>query len=131
MPPDTYFQEGVKPQIFKSLIGKGHPEFQTGQQQDVLEYYMYLLDKIKKAEKQAKASDPGKIFEFEMERRTECNQCNRVSYKTSKENHLYIRANVNSKVEEGTKISLTDCLGQHFSDQLIDDVFCAQCQKAT
>lgn len=110
VPPDTYFQEGIKPQIFKTLIGKGHPEFQTGQQQDVLEYFMYLLDKIMKAEKQAKAADPGKIFEFEMERRTQCTQCHRVTYKTSKENHLYVRAICDSKVEEGTKINLSSCL---------------------
>lgn len=27
---DEYYQDGVRPQIFKTLIGKGHPEFQTG-----------------------------------------------------------------------------------------------------
>ena len=29
---DEYYQEGVRPQIFKTLIGKDHPEFKTGQQ---------------------------------------------------------------------------------------------------
>lgn len=51
IPPDVYSQEGIRPQIFKTLIGKGHPEFKTGQQQDALEYFMYILDKIMKAEK--------------------------------------------------------------------------------
>jgi len=36
---DEYYQDGIRPQIFKSLVGKGHPEFQTGQQQDAREYF--------------------------------------------------------------------------------------------
>lgn len=27
---DVYYQDGIRPAIFKHLIGKGHPEFQTG-----------------------------------------------------------------------------------------------------
>jgi uncharacterized UBP type Zn finger protein len=30
MSKDEWFQDGVRPQIFKALIGKGHPEFSTG-----------------------------------------------------------------------------------------------------
>lgn len=66
---DEYYQDGIRPAIFKHLVGKGHPEFQTGQQQDAREYYQYLLDKVMKAEKQAKAGNPGLIFDFEMEKR--------------------------------------------------------------
>mmetsp|Transcript_31142 Transcript_31142/g.47615 ORF Transcript_31142/g.47615 Transcript_31142/m.47615 type:complete len:117 (+) Transcript_31142:940-1290(+) len=32
MEKDEFFQDGVRPALFKSLFGKGHPEFQTGQQ---------------------------------------------------------------------------------------------------
>ena len=53
-------------------MGKDHPEFKGGQQQDTLEYFMHVLDKVMKAEKQAKASDPTKIFEYEMEKRIQC-----------------------------------------------------------
>lgn len=45
-----------------------------------MEYFMYLLDKITKGEKQSKGSDPGKIFEFELETRKCCTVCNRVQY---------------------------------------------------
>ena len=27
---DEYYQDGIRPAIFKSLIGKGHVEFSTG-----------------------------------------------------------------------------------------------------
>ena len=67
--PDEYYQDGIRPQIFKQLIGKGHTEFQTGKQQDAMEYYQYFLDKVTKAEKQQKSGDPGNIFQFEMEKR--------------------------------------------------------------
>ena len=33
------YQDGCKPAMFKTLVGKGHPEFQTGKQQDTREYY--------------------------------------------------------------------------------------------
>ena len=29
---DEYYQDGVRPQLFKTLVGKDHPEFKTGQQ---------------------------------------------------------------------------------------------------
>jgi ubiquitin carboxyl-terminal hydrolase 5/13 len=48
---DEYYQDGVRPQLFKTLVGKGHPEFQTGQQQDAREYLQYVLEKVVKAEK--------------------------------------------------------------------------------
>ena len=66
------FQDGIKPQGFKHLIGQGHPEFQTGQQQDASEYLHYLLDKIKDGERKAKRDNPCTLFDFEMEDRFEC-----------------------------------------------------------
>ena len=32
MEKDEYYQDGIRPAIFKYLVGKGHPEFQTGGQ---------------------------------------------------------------------------------------------------
>lgn len=48
------YQDGIKPQMFKSLIGQGHPEFSSAQQQDASEYLFYFLDKIKEGEKKCK-----------------------------------------------------------------------------
>jgi ubiquitin carboxyl-terminal hydrolase 5/13 len=72
---EEWYQDGVRPAIFKSLVGKDHPEFKTGQQQDAREYFLYVLDKIMKAEKVANAADPGDIFKFKLEKRLQCLGC--------------------------------------------------------
>ena len=77
---EEYYQDGVRPAIFKTLVGKDHPEFKTGQQQDAREYFQYVLEKIMKAEKVAKAPNPGEIFKFKMEKKLQCTGCNRVKY---------------------------------------------------
>lgn len=38
--------EGIRPQMFKSLIGKGHPEFSTKRQQDAQEFLLHLIGVI-------------------------------------------------------------------------------------
>ena len=49
-----FAQDGVKPHMFKHIIGKDHPEFKTALQQDTQEYFQHLLEKILRAEKQRK-----------------------------------------------------------------------------
>ena len=51
---ESYYQDGIRPAIFKSLIGKGHQEFSTGQQQDARQYFSHLLEKFMLNEKQRK-----------------------------------------------------------------------------
>jgi uncharacterized UBP type Zn finger protein len=38
------YQQGIKPTMFKSLIGKGHPEFSTKRQQDAMEFLLHLIN---------------------------------------------------------------------------------------
>ncbi|CAL1182113.1 Ubiquitin carboxyl-terminal hydrolase family protein [Candida parapsilosis] len=40
------YQLGVKPFVFKNLIGQNHAEFKTQRQQDANEFLLYLLDKL-------------------------------------------------------------------------------------
>ena len=37
-------QQAIKPTMFKSLIGKGHPEFSTKRQQDAVEFLLHLIN---------------------------------------------------------------------------------------
>ena len=37
---------GIKPLMFKNLIGKGHPEFSTNKQQDAQEFFLHLVTQI-------------------------------------------------------------------------------------
>ena len=41
-----YTQDGVKPHMFKTLVGKDHKEFKTTLQQDAQEYFHHVLEKI-------------------------------------------------------------------------------------
>ena len=70
----------VNPQMFKFLVGKGHPEFSTGNQQDAFEYYQHLLEKLELGERAKKGSEPliSKFFEFEIEERLQCKQSGKV-----------------------------------------------------
>ena len=36
--------------MFKTVIGRGHPEFSTNRQQDAQEFFMHLLSAIDRAE---------------------------------------------------------------------------------
>lgn len=38
-----HYQDGIRPYMFKMLVGKGHPEFQTERQQDATEYLRHLF----------------------------------------------------------------------------------------
>lgn len=40
-----------------------------------------------------------------------------------------MQAPVDSKVEAGTPVELSACLERYFGDQVLEDVFCASCQK--
>ena len=50
---DEFYQDGIRPQIFKSLVGKGHQDFAGGQQQDCREYFTHLLERMLLGEKKA------------------------------------------------------------------------------
>jgi ubiquitin carboxyl-terminal hydrolase 5/13 len=68
-----YEQSGVKPHMFKTLVGRDHKEFKTNLQQDAQEYLAYLLEKLQRMEKsQGNHHYPGDIFDFEIETRIQC-----------------------------------------------------------
>ena len=70
------------PKMFKHLIGKGHSEFSTGNQQDALEFFQYFLTQIERNSKKLNEEiDLSKIFDFETEERIECLTSSKVVYK--------------------------------------------------
>lgn len=83
-----------------------------------------------KEEKKAKAQNPGKIFEFEMEKRLQCTGCGKVKYSSYTDNQLQLIAPVDSKVEKGTEVQIDACLETFFADSALEGVNCPVCQKA-
>eukprot|EP00475_Leptophrys_vorax_P002585 TRINITY_DN1145_c0_g1_i1.p1 TRINITY_DN1145_c0_g1~~TRINITY_DN1145_c0_g1_i1.p1 ORF type:complete len:781 (-),score=220.07 TRINITY_DN1145_c0_g1_i1:510-2816(-) len=85
----------ISPRMFRSAIGKNHPEFSTNRQQDAHEYYQYVLDHLLKVERVLKLSERDHInslvelFLFDLEERIQCQQSGMVRYAAMpKENTL-------------------------------------------
>ena len=89
------FQEGVRPIMFKALIGKDHEEFKTMRQQDSEEFLKHLIGMIQRDCRNTHTRingstvldnegslDPTDIFKFQMEERLQCEECKGVRYKT-------------------------------------------------
>ena len=83
----------VVPRTFRTLVGKGHKDFSSGQQQDAGEFLVHLLSLYGRAHAAASASGIAarssgalpmplpSFFEFEMQQRILCTQTGGVAYK--------------------------------------------------
>jgi ubiquitin carboxyl-terminal hydrolase 5/13 len=85
----------IAPQMFRSLVGRGHPEFSSGRQQDACEYLQHFLELLSRAERTALGSrlEAGNsfasLFEFAVESRLqEEGGEGRVLYQRSPQNVL-------------------------------------------
>ncbi|CAH1967877.1 unnamed protein product [Acanthoscelides obtectus] len=74
---------GICPQMFKTLVGKGHPEFSTKKQQDVQEFMLHLLTLLERNNKTQ--INPGECFKFKIEERFQCGTSKKVKYLTRPE----------------------------------------------
>ena len=95
--PRVHFQEGVRPAMFKSLVGKDHPEFSTMRQQDAGEFLAHLLEYIRRASKQLGADEPTGIFGYAVEERLECTECHGVRYRSQKDEMLSLQVPVKER----------------------------------
>lgn len=73
-------QEGIKPNMFKNLIGRGHPEFSTKRQQDAQEFFLHLINMIDRNSRIQGCDSPTKALCFEVEDRVECMASKKVRY---------------------------------------------------
>lgn len=99
----------VKPFMFKTLVGKGHPEFSSVRQQDAVEYFQYFLEKISRAERVGKerlsgivgdrvAPPTAALFQFKVEERLEDGQSGKVRYISRNENTLGLPIDLDAAV---------------------------------
>ncbi|GAA5978126.1 hypothetical protein JCM10908_004238 [Rhodotorula pacifica] len=95
--PRVHFQEGIRPAMFKSLVGKDHPEFSTMRQQDAGEFLTHLLEYIRRASKQLGADEPTGIFGYAVEERLECTECHGVRYRSQKDEMLSLQVPVKER----------------------------------
>lgn len=76
IPPPT----GIRPQMFKTLVGRGHPEFSTKRQQDAQEFLLHLLAFIERTSRGTE--NPANSLRFQVEERVQCVRSGRVKYTT-------------------------------------------------
>ncbi|KAF5837690.1 hypothetical protein DUNSADRAFT_4055 [Dunaliella salina] len=87
----------VRPAYFKSIIGKGHPEFSTFHQQDAVEFFQHLLNQVARFER-AGAQRMGEAatatlptpnyFNFQVQERDQCSESKLLRYKFQDSNVL-------------------------------------------
>ena len=68
-------QKGVRPGMFKTLIGRGHAEFSTNRQQDASEFLLHLLSSIQRSDRALAGSDSQSLislFQFQVPVSSHC-----------------------------------------------------------
>ncbi|XP_050538003.1 ubiquitin carboxyl-terminal hydrolase 5 [Daktulosphaira vitifoliae] len=73
-----YWHHGIRPNTFKTLIGKGHSEFATKKQQDAQEFFLYLISIIERHCQ--RSENPAECFKFNIEDRYQCSSTGHVKY---------------------------------------------------
>lgn len=72
------YTKGISPQMFKTLISKGHPDFSTKHQQDAQEYFLHFITTLQRNSRFH--VDPSDCFKFKVEDRFECMATHKVKY---------------------------------------------------
>lgn len=78
-------QKGIKPRMFKNLIGRGHAEFSTKRQQDAQEFFLHLINMLERTQRTTSGENPTDCFKYQIEERLQCNQSKKVRYTTRTE----------------------------------------------
>ncbi|CAH8862965.1 unnamed protein product [Trichobilharzia szidati] len=78
---------GIRPLLFRRLMGMHNSTFATKQQQDACEFLVYLLDLLdqKAKDKEHGNLHPSSVMRFGVEERLQCGLTKKVSYKTEHE----------------------------------------------
>ncbi|XP_054637170.1 ubiquitin carboxyl-terminal hydrolase 5 isoform X2 [Dunckerocampus dactyliophorus] len=72
------YQIGIAPQMFKALVGRGHPEFSTNRQQDAQEFLLHFINMV---ERNCRSGpNPSEAFRFLVEERIVCQQSQKAKY---------------------------------------------------
>nr|CAD7445607.1 unnamed protein product [Timema bartmani] len=71
-------QRGIPPRMFKTLIGRGHPDFSTKSQQDAQEFFLHFINVLERNSRHQ--TNPADCFKFRVEDRFQCCKSKKVKY---------------------------------------------------
>ncbi|XP_050025600.1 ubiquitin carboxyl-terminal hydrolase 5 [Dermacentor andersoni] len=145
-------QEGIKPLMFKTLVGRNHPEFSTKRQQDAQEFFSYYLELVERNCRNE--MNPADCLKFEVEERIQCTESGKVRYTkrtdwllplpvplesaTNKQEVDAYESEKEERLKNGakkdtepvrSKIPLSACLDAFASADLISDFFSTAVNK--
>uniref|UniRef100_A0A1X7UQQ6 Ubiquitin carboxyl-terminal hydrolase n=1 Tax=Amphimedon queenslandica TaxID=400682 RepID=A0A1X7UQQ6_AMPQE len=143
-------QEGIRPNMFKTLIGTGHREFSSNRQQDVQEFFLHLLSAIERAEHTSRGTrNVADLFKYQVEEKITCvvsgkvrysvrpdsiltlpvpmetasNQAEVAAWKEKKAQLMAEKKKINHDEAVRAKVSFSSCLGQYSSSTDIPDFY--------
>jgi len=94
-------ENGIKPVMFKNLIGRGHPEFSGKQQQDAQEFFLHLLTVMERENrKRGQTNHAFSSLQFKVEDRLECGATKQVSYSSRIEDYMPLTIPVDMATNE-------------------------------
>lgn len=135
--PSPVFQDGLKPSMFKDLVGRGHAEFATMRQQDAEEFLAHLLKTLRQQARRRAGNavfDATDVFRFGMRQRLECGDCHGVKYRVDEHDFLSVgvEAKELGKDEEGkiryAGVELLDCISNALGVEHIE-YRCDRCKQ--
>ncbi|GFO16131.1 ubiquitinyl hydrolase 1 [Plakobranchus ocellatus] len=89
---------GIRPQMFKTLVGKGHPEFSTKRQQDAQEFLLHIISVIEKNSRgSVNACD---CFRFQIEDKVTCTASKKVRYASREDYCLSLPVPVDAAINK-------------------------------
>ena len=145
-------QVGIKPTMFKNLLGKGHSEFSTKRQQDAHEFFYYLINLIERNHTDYEIPNPTDCFKFLIEEKIQCIQTQKVTDNTRVEYILPLQVPLDKainlkEVEEyearkkaspnekltpvPSRILLSSCFDCFTEPEIIDDFFSTALNRKT
>lgn len=147
-------QDGIPPAMFKTLIGKGHQEFSTMRQQDAYEFWQHFIKTVEQKERSVFGglADPTKIFQFQVEQRLQCTNCNRVRYSKNITTSIsvgvpakkktpaeleeeygpdYANQSSGNKIVKYKPVTFEECLDTFVAEESLEDYNCPGCCSRT
>ncbi|KAI0314538.1 ubiquitin carboxyl-terminal hydrolase 14 [Amylostereum chailletii] len=117
--PTPVFQEGIRPAMFKALIGKGHEEFSTMRQQDSEEFLTHFVTVLRRhfhTRGAALDADPTQTFAFALEQKLQCGTCQGVRYRVDGQDVLSVPVPAREKGKDADgktlyeEVKIEECL---------------------
>lgn len=95
-------------------------------QQDAYEYHQHLLQTF-----QLNKYDLSHLFDFKLEQRIKCKNCQKVKYRISDEGCLDLYVNTTKINGEFNPVTFDECLNGFFGDGMNTEYQCPQCRIKT